>query len=108
MGRLNNCSRNPGLLQGGSKSALGSRLPPHTREMLRRVCLMKMAVGSLLSSGGCWGLPFTLDVVQGNVIYPEIPGLVDLVPGWSVMWGRKGFAASQAGSSNSRFSQRDG
>ena len=108
MGRLNKRSRNPGLLQSGNKSDLGSLLPPRTCEMLLRVCLMKMAVGSLLSPGGCWGLPFTLGVVQGNVVYPEIPGLMELVPGRSVTWGCKGFAASWAGSRNGRFSQWDG
>lgn len=108
MGRLNKRSRNPGLLQDGNKSELGSLLPPCTCEMLLRVCLMKMAVESLLSPGGCWGLPFTLGVLQGNVIYPEIPRLPELVPGWSITWCRKGFAASRAGSSNSHFSQQVG
>jgi len=34
---------------------------------------MKMAVGSLLWPRGHWGLPFIWGVLQGNVIYPQIP-----------------------------------
>lgn len=86
--RLKKHSGNPGLPQDGNKSELGSLLSPHTWEMLPGVCLVAMAVGSLLSprgSGVCSFLWVSFRIMS-FILDPQAAAVV-------VVWCHKGFAA---------------